>query len=343
MSVENLGPASEITEQLGIRNVLEQKQQELDTTLAGLADEIEFWNLKFSDITSEDEQQQRIAWSRLTNEAIRSLNGKWPFKNDYLHVSGSWFVPNATITGESISYPMERQEAFAVVESNGFSVVKIDDRAPQVGMSFVAVGEQTIQTPALQGTFDFLTFADPREVSLIFARPANEESQSTDIAKLHEKLMFYDNLLYLHYHSENSKFFDKTAAEQKKFLVKVIDEISEVLPSPEYGKQAVCEEIIVPYVYRLMADEDRGWCWHRIRSQDGESLMLAGTVDGISVLEASLVSNGHALRNENDLVDEESSVCLVVSVNQSSIPDVFNGQPVYVPLRLAEHVELAVP
>ena len=163
-----------------------------------------------------------------------------------------------------------------------------------------------------------------------------------DLEPLYDNIQYYDNLLMLHYESGNSDFYRKSAKQQKKFLFEVVDKISDHLPSPEFGVKAKCSSVTTPYVYRRV-EQGPQRMWQRISSSDGEPMMLSGDVEGVSILESPELDGGTPLRGRDQLIDPEAGICMVLRVEECSIPDIFNNQPVYVPMRKAEEIELAVP
>ncbi len=340
MSAENPELNPYVKEFNGVREMLEYKQAHLDTTLEGLSEEIESWNEKLTLAKAYGDMSRNEIWKKLATEAVNSLDKQWPFMNDYLHVSGIWYVPQLSLSSDGIEYPMYQSQAFNTVRSNGFQVFQEDYEPPRVGLSF-AVSELPVANAALQGRLDLLTYADPKDINLIYARPNQTQGTLSDPDKIHNGLLYYDNLLYLHYHSDNSKFFDKPVEQQKKFLTQVIDTVSDLLPSPEFGDNAVCEEVIVPYVYQYQGSTGAKHIWKKFSGVDNEHIILSGRIDGISILEAPIVTGGKPLRSKNELVDSDASICLVLNVDQCSMEYKFDGQPVYVPLRLVESIVIA--
>jgi len=338
MSQEYQQPHSH--EKQNIRELVEGKQSELNHVLLELAEEIEMWNL----VLSEAAQQTDLEPGQLANlagESVTSLDKKWPFMGDFIHVTGRWYIPQVTINDMSIEYPMHEAEAFNIVRSNGFSVFGKEDTTPTVGLSFEVADVQIINA-AVQTKMTFLAYADPGDVSLYYVRPEEKGSETTDIGTFGESIHYYDDLLHLHYHNHNSDFYRKTARQQKKFFHDVIDNISNTLPSPEYGESAVCEQIEVPYVYRRIKTQ-AGMEWQQIKSSDDQPILMAGKIDGVGILESSQLDNDRPFRSKTELVDQNAGICLILRVEQCSIPDIFNNQPVYVPLRMANQIEIAVP
>jgi hypothetical protein len=261
---------------------------------------------------------------------------------DLMHVSGNWYETRFKTDNATIQFPMEHAEAFHLAPSNGFSVFEPEDRPPTIGLSFVA-GNVPIMSAAIQGNLTVLNYALPNDISLYYARPAeSEEVVTMDLEPLYDNIQYYDNLLMLHYESEHSDFYRKSAKQQKKFLLDVVDKISDHLPSPEFGVKAKCSAVTTPYVYRRVETNTQRM-WQRVTSADGEPILLAGDVEGISILESPELDGGTPLRSRQQLVDREAGICMVLRVEECSIPDVFNNQPVYVPMRMAEEIELAVP
>lgn len=323
------------------RELLSEKQNELDRIMETLSDEVEMWNLRMAERALVHDENMAIEIADMAQQATISLDEKWPFMGDYIHVSGTWHVPKVQIGYTGFEFPMEKKEAFTIVQSNGFSVCESEDSAPKVGLSFV-VNQVPIMSAAIQGNMTLLTYADPSEVILMYARPQTLVSEySTQLDRLGESITYYDSLLMLHYHNQHSEFYKKSAKQQKKFLDQVVDGISDALPSPGIGEAAICEQITTPYIYRRVESNGKRF-WQKMTAKDGELLMMAGTIDGVGILEVPELDSGKAYRSRDELVDPYAGVCLVLRVEQSSIAHDFNNQPVYVPLRPAEELEIAV-
>lgn len=300
------------------------------------------WNLRMADLAARDDEPALLELREVAREATYSLDSKWPFMHDQLHVSGSWYSTRFATTNTSIEFPMEREEAFNILPSNGFSIFEPEDCPPMIGLSFV-VKDIPIISAALQGHLTVLNYALPHEVSLYYARPHNaEQTIAADLETLHQNIQYYDNLLMLHYENTSSDFYRRSAKQQKKFMLDIVDRISDSLPAPEYGVRAKCETVTTPYVYRRV-EQGGQRMWQKISSSDGGSMMLSGDIDGVSVLESSELDHGKPLRGKDELVDVDAGICLVLQVEQCSIPDIFNNQPVYIPMRQAEEIEIAVP
>jgi len=61
------------------------------------------------------------------------------------------------------------------------------------------------------------------------------------------------------------------------------------------------------------------------------------------VLEVANLVKNVPIRNKDELVDADAGLCLIMQIDECSIPDIFNNQPVYLPVRLASQLELAAP
>jgi hypothetical protein len=324
-----------------IRELLQSKQYELDHVLADISEEVAMWNLLFDDMHRSNSGGSPEEQAKVRQEAVKGLDQKWPFHGDFIHVIGRWYVPEVDIERYGMRLPMHEADAFNIVRSNGFSVYEKDGNAPTIGLSF-KVGDLSIMSAPIQGAMDVLTYADLNEVSLTYSHPNVRKESLTNGELLKERLVYYDILLRMHYHDSNSEFYRKTALQQKRFLYNVIDTISDVLPSPEFGEKAECEEVIAPYVYRRVTTPN-GQKWQKIVSSDNEPIMIAGRIDGVGILESSELDNGTPLRGKSELVDAEAGICLVIEVDQCSIPHTFTNEPVYVPLRMAQKMRLALP
>lgn len=328
-------------EKQNIRELLESKQNELDRVLEEISVEIEMWNLQFQEIAESSAKDRERKLSDLAQEAVVSLDTKWPFSGDSMHVSGRWYEPELVLDNSSLNFPMHEAEAFSIVRSNGFSVLEKEDRPPTVGLSF-EFAELPLMSCAIQGNLSLLTYADPNEVSLYYTRPNLAPSHVTDLEMLGERLVYNDHLLMMHYHDSNSEFYRKSARHQKKFLYSVIDNVSDALPSPEFGEQAECSQVEAPYVYRRVGVGD-GLEWQRVKSFDDQPILMSGKIHGVGILESTELDHDKPFRSKTELVDPNAGICLVIQVDQCSIPDIFNAQPVYIPLRIATDLQIAVP
>ena len=154
------------TESNSLRELLQGKQLELDETLLGLSEEVELWNLRLEYAADADDQSEE-ALARLAQQAVNSLDERWPFHGDKIHVTGRWFVTDYTMTNDTMTFPMVEQDAFNIVKSNGFSVFQPTDGAPKVGLSF-AYNQTAILSAAIQGSLTLLTYANPTDVSLYY-------------------------------------------------------------------------------------------------------------------------------------------------------------------------------
>ena len=332
---------TELLSALSSRELLSEKQNELDVVMETLSEEVEMWNLRMAERSLVHDENMAIEIAEMAQQATISLDEKWPFMGDYIHVSGLWHVPKIQVGYTGLEFPMEKKEAFNIVQSNGFSVFESEESAPKVGLSFV-VSQVPIMSAAIQGNMTLITYADPSEVILMYARPETLAGEySTRLDQLGENLMYYDSLLMLHYHNQHSEFYKKSAKQQKKFLDQVVDGISDALPSPGIGQAATCEQVTTPYVYRRVESNGRRF-WQKMTSNDGELLMLSGKIDGVGILEVPELDSGQPYRSRNQLVDPDAGVCLVLHVEQSSIAHDFNNEPIYVPLRPAEELNIAV-
>lgn len=328
-------------EPLTVRELLDVKQAHLDHVMFDLAEEVEVWNLRLAEVSQESDESKDATLANMAQEATVSLDKKWPFMGDYIHVSGSWYVPKVEIGGSTIQFPMDKKEAFNVVRSNGFSVFEKPDGAPTVGLSFI-INDIPLTSAAVQGNLTLLTYADIQDVSMYYARPQDIRGEySTRLDQIGQCISYYDSLLMLHYHNKNSEFFKKSVKQQKRFLNEIVDGISDSLPMPGFGEIAKCEQVTTPYVYQRVESNGRSF-WEKITAPDGENLMLSGNIDGVGILEATELDHGKPLRDTSELVDPYAGICLVLRVEQSSIPDRFNNYPVYVPLRPADELEIAV-
>lgn len=336
MSIEQAQPTNR-HETPGFRELLAQKQYELNSVLAEVSEEIEMWNL----LLEEAARSAKGELGTMAQEAINSLDRKWPFHGDYMHVSGRWHEPEFTLDDSSMSFPMHEADAFSIVQSNGFGVMEKRGSTPRVGLSFM-FAELPLMSAAIQGRLSLLTYADPSEVSLYYMRPQQVSERISDVEQFSESLSYYDQLLQLHYHSEDSEFYRKSAKKQKKFLTDVIDTVSDTLPAPELGEPAECNQIEAPYVYRRIVKES-GYDWERVFASDQQPILLAGKIDGVGILESSKLDQNKPLRSSAELVDPTAGLCLVLRVERCSVPDTFNSQPVYVPLRTATEVSISLP
>lgn len=341
MSGEQLTP-SDTYESLSVREMLDTKQAHLDYVMQELSEEVAMWNLRMADLAARDDEAALHELREVAREAAYSLDSKWPFMHDQLHVSGSWYSTRFATTNSTIEFPMEKEEAFNILPSNGFSVFEPEDEPPMVGLSFL-VQDVPVISAAIQGHLTVLNYALPHEVSLYYVRPNNAEvTIAADLETLHHDIQYYDNLLMLHYENASSDFYRKSAKQQKKFMLDIVDKISDNLPAPEYGVRAKCEMVTTPYVYRRIENGGQR-IWQKVSSSDGGAMMLAGDVDGVSVLESSELDGGKPLRGKHELIDADAGICLVLQVEQCSVPDIFNNQPVYIPMRQAEEIELSIP
>lgn len=338
---EERSPAKQGPETQNIREMLASKQHELDTVLAGVSEEVDMWNLVLEEASRSADADKGRALGGIAQEAISSLDGKWPFHGDYIHVSGKWYEPEFSLEDTSMSFPMHEADAFSIVQSNGFGVLEKQNSTPTVGLSFM-FADLPLMSAAIQGHLSLLTYADPKEVSLYYIRPRETPARLSDIEQFSQKLHYYDQLVQLHYHSEDSEFYRKSAKKQKKFLTEVIDTVSDTLPAPEFGEPAECNQIEAPYVYRRITKAS-GSEWERISSSDQQPILLAGKIDGIGILESNMLEQNIPLRSSLQLIDPEAGLCLVLRVEQCSIPDTFNNQPVYVPLQTATEINISLP
>ena len=323
-----------------LRELLQQKQIELDQTLLDLGEELELWNLRLEHVANDPESTEE-SLGQLAQEAVMSLDQRWPFHGDKIHVTGRWLVADYTLSNDTMTFPMVEQDAFNIVNSNGFSVFEAVNGEPRVGLSF-AYNQIPILSASIQGSLTMLTYANPADVSLYYVQPGDKESLKPDTSDLGDQITYYDQLLFLHYHNNKSEFYRKSARHQQQFLQRVTDTISESLPAPLSGYRAMCEQVEVPYVYRRVSDAN-GSKWQRVKARDADSMLLNGVVEGVGILETADLSRHRPLRNKQELVDPNAGICLILQVDQCSVPDIFNNQPVYVPLRLASDLELVVP
>lgn len=321
-----------------LRGRLESIQMEFDSTLMELSEEVDTWNLKLEHASRSSGGSHTNKLRQLAQEALNNLDAKWPFFHDEIHVSGKWYVPQISLSHSQFNFAMQKAEAFNIVRSNGFQVFEAQEDTPRIGLSFI-VSDLPIYSAAVQGNFSILSFADLKDVSLLYIRPNETESLQPDMSDLAERMVYYDQLLKLHYQNHNSEFFRKNGRQQYRFLTHVTDKINESLPAPQNGIKSVCSQVEVPYVYHRVHDVT-GSKWQRVISADNENILMAGNIEGIGILDMSELDIHKPLRSKDQLVDPDSGICLILQVEECSIPDIFNSQPVYVPIRSAKTVEI---
>ncbi|HAC55969.1 TPA: hypothetical protein DCF80_00565 [Candidatus Saccharibacteria bacterium] len=324
-----------------LRELLEGRQTELNDLLEELGPELAAINGHIDEVARSMDQNRDDVVRQLARDAVNHLDKKWPFYGDVMHVTGTWYVTNFELDRESMHFPMVRQDAFNSVQSNGFAVFSPEDGPPRVGLSF-AYDSIPLMLGAVQGNVTLLTYADPSDVSIYYVRPQKKEELKSDTSTLANELTLHDRLLMLHYHDANSEFYRRPARKQLEFLTRMTDTVNSSLPSPYNGYKAKCEQAEVPYVYRRITD-GLGDKWQKVAASGDDPLLVAGYVEGVGVLEVANLVKNVPIRNKDELVDADAGLCLIMQIDECSIPDIFNNQPVYLPVRLASQLELAAP
>ncbi len=330
-------------EQRTLREQLEEKQSELDELLLELTKDVELINIQLAHMYASDSPNKEQDILRLINESTNYLDSQWSFYLDLMHVTGSWLISKPEMRQTSLHFPMVREDVFNIVQSNGFAVhIPENGDAPRMGLSFM-YSDMPIMGAAAQGRITWLAHADPREVSLYYIRPEEKDSLQSTESELYDQLTYFDQLLLLHYHDPNSEFYRKTAKKQLQFLHKITDAVSNAMPSPQNGYKIECLQVETPYVYRRIVDGQSAK-WQKIQAKGNENMLLSGNVDGVGVLEAADLRSDRPLRTKEQLVDPDAGICFIMQVEQSSLSsDVFGNNPVYVPYRKVDELELIVP
>lgn len=320
------------------RERTELRQTELDGLLEDLRDELDTWNLRIEyAIESGDEEKV----DPIVAEAVASLDQKWPFHSHEFLISGTWHVNEVRSVPNGIAYNMREQEAFDVKPSNGFAVYRTEPNTyPRVGLSFI-YKHLGLQNAALQGNFDILAFADPSKISLSYVRPNANELANIEVASVTEQIEYYDKLLELHYSWGNSEFYRKSDKQQRKFLLDVVDKINDALPSPESGLSILCDFVDIPYVYRHVEDKE-GLRLQKLSAKCDDSIMLEGIIHGFTVLEVVNTNTDGPIRTPSQLVEPGAGICMILEVNDGNIPDDYRGQPLFVPIRVADTFNIDV-
>lgn len=326
-----------------LREHLSNRQQELDDTLEQLSEEIEMWQLMLYEASKDTSEEGTDKQVMITNEAIRSLDSKWPFSNSMIHIAGKWAVTKLSRGRSSIEFPMVEQDAFLTAQSDGFTV-RNDEGVPYptIGLSFT-LGGLFFNNAALKTSMIPLGFAVPSEVSLTYVKAENDADVYNGEAEyFHAALQATDMILDSIYNDKDSEFYELPADKQQRLIYELIDRASDILPAPEFGT-ASCDNVTVPYVYRRMESEDGSGYFERITSDDDEHMMLSGHIEGTCVLEAVGLSKPWPLTSREDLVDPEAGICLIMRVSESTVPDAFDHKPIYVPVRQASELTISAP
>ena len=326
-------------EHLSPREKLERMQAAFDKELDHILEELIVWNFRLATAYTEDAVTGGQTCAQLALEARNSLDEQWSYYGDWVMVSGFWDVNRPEVTTRGILFNETRDEpVFSPAMSNGFEVEFKEDSAPELGLSF-KIGTMALVNKYVHGNVEALAFARPEKAAFSFARKAAEFESPKE--ELIDAVHYYDGLLKLYTH-EPSDFYRKPARQQQQFFEKIIDNLTETITAPPYV--TLCQYAEVPYLYRRgnqPSPDGSGLSLEYIEA-DGESVILSGTVKGVTILE-TLYGADAPLRSKDDLIDPDAGICFVISASEGSLDDdQVDERDFIVPARLIKELDIAI-
>ncbi|HET8708652.1 MAG TPA: hypothetical protein VFL85_00045 [Candidatus Saccharimonadales bacterium] len=310
------------------RMLAERNQQRLDALWPDLQDEVEMWSLRLQDC--EDNPQQ---FGRLANEAVSSLDAKWPFTYHCFLVSGRWRLPQISQTSNNLEWNFdEPSDAFNLVQSYGFGVAIDNGHKPQIGLSFI-IGQHQVHNAAISGSVLFTSFANPAEISMTYVRPP-EMSNRQLIFRTAEALEHYDKLLELYVQNENSNLYRANWRKQQKFFEGIVTAANEIVTSPGVLTHS---QFLTAYAYARNTEAD-GELFHKFEAPEGEEMFaVRGYVEAAAILETTRLDTV-PLRSPADMIDAEAGLCMVLKLDEDCA-ETFKTTHLFVPTRQAHKMQ----
>ena len=283
-------------------------------------------------------QYNRDEAAKYAQQVIEYLNKKWGLLGEEFFISGTWYEPNVAISNEGIVVHHSLEEVCRAVKSNGFSVKSIEEHdtpgVPQIGMSFI-VGQKTISTPALQGRYQALGFADPNEISLYYLRPLSPEVVSSSADEVKQTIERADSIFRIYTSHPDSTFYNQSAKKQQEFFRTIFDLVDSSLPSPETRDQAYLTEALVDKYLKTRGSEIAV-----VSAQEGKKIKMTGLIHGITIPEFTREDYQKQYTTPDELQSSETGLCLIVEV---PLPDSGSGtELILVPCRHIDNVEITI-
>ncbi len=303
-------------------------QQDVNERLQDLQLEIETANIRLADMYAKDPE---MALS-MSQDIVEYLDEKWGHIGDVFIVAGNWYMPTVGVGSEGVLARHEYQEAFSAVKSNGFIVksMEIDgeeEEAPRIGMSFI-VGHSNVMTPSMQGSLEFLAYADTSDVTVHYLRPGNNEVVSSDPHEVWKTITEADALLRLYTNHPDSTFYNVNARKQEQFLRDIIDSAEASFPAPDSFDVAFIHDTETSIIYYRQSGElIKGY-------NNDHALKLSGAIMGVTLVDVYQNGYGKHYGSPEEFDTSWSGLCLIVQPIESSFQMEANfDENILVPIR----------
>lgn len=311
------------------RLLAEQNQARLEEIWPDLQEESEMWCLRMREHMADPDKL-----SELSNEAIQSLDSKWPFAYHCFLVAGKWREPDVTQTPNGVMWAFEApDDVLDIAQSYGFSTFVDENSEPKIGLSFIC-GSTNVQTAVVSGGFYLTAFAEPSEISLTYVRPVDGTNQQM-LDRTPAVLAHYDKLLELYVENENSGFFNANWRKQRQFFEKIIADANDVMTSPGMLMHMTFS---TPYVYARNSSDAATLYQKFAASPEDEALIVSGYMEAATILELTKLDN-LPLRSPADLIDAEAGICIILQLDDEYVEQ-FGATHLFVPTRSVFEMEL---
>ncbi len=313
----------------------EQIQDHINEQLDTLSLDIESANVLLAEYYEKDPEKA----GEYAAEVIEYLDDRWGFMKDYFFVTGTWHMPEVAVGAEGVVSRHVKQQAFNTGRSNGFIVTPVDhgdDEVPRVGFSFIVGNPVNISTPAIQGMFEVLAFAEPHEVTLQYLRPGDSSVISSDLEEISDAVYRADKVLELYLQHHGSTFYRLSAQKQRQAILGIVESIEDALPSPD-SLDRLLISVNSPFVYLTNHQGNR---IVTVTAKQGSEIALQGRVLGVTT-GGLMEHTGVPFRDVSDCGDAQIGLCFIVESDDMNF-DVqgHEGGQVLVPMRYANSLEL---
>lgn len=223
------------------RELKRQGDRLLGESIETLGEYIALANLELETAHKESDKD---TVNHMADSMVSSLDEQWPFHGHWLVIAGKWTRYGFALTDDALYFGESTEDVFTTTLNNGFAHRRpTPDEPPRIGYSFM-IGSAQLLNHRIQGSLTALAFAEPNEVQLGYARPA--EKATADAKALSTAARYYDSLLELYTKNPNSTFYKSSAEKQQQFFKGIVDDLDELITTPDF--QTVCRYAEVPYV-----------------------------------------------------------------------------------------------
>lgn len=292
-------------------------QQDVNDTLAKLQLEIEMGNATLIDLYENNPEE----CGEFAAGIIDYLDNTWGYVGDRFMVFGKWLEPAIATDQRGILTQLQEKEAFRPAVSNGFTVhipEHREDAAPIIGMSF-NLGNCSISSSSIQGHFELLAFADPKDISLHYMRPGEDDLVSSKKGEVKRSIRQADALLDLYTRHKSSSFYREDAKKQQTFLRAVTTIVDNALPAPDSLDRAILYNANPSRIYATQEDNSL----ITIQSKKKKNpLIVTGDIVGVTTLD-TIVHPDRDIKKPYESPDElivaKSGLMLVIRPRWTNI------------------------